>query len=99
MTKVKTTIFLLVGTIFIGCTTQNTQANTDLISSSNLTSHTTATQKICTEPRRKFCTREYNPVCANIQTKQGMIFKTFSTGCTACANKSVKSYTMGKCSE
>ncbi len=48
----------------------------------------------CDEPRPQICTREYNPVCATY--KDGSK-KTGATGCTACSDPEVVSYTMGVC--
>jgi len=59
----------------------------------------------CKKPRPKFCTREFNPVCAvkfsGIQciTKPcpATEEKTYSTGCTACADENVINYKLGAC--
>jgi len=49
---------------------------------------------ICEAPRPKICTREYMPVCAKLKTN---VFKTYATGCTACADVNVISYTTDSC--
>lgn len=62
---------------------------------------------VCKEPRPQMCTREYNPVCATKDTGVRCVttpcpsieLKTYATGCTACADKKVISYTAGECNE
>ena len=49
---------------------------------------------ICQQPRPQICTREYNPVCATL--KDGSL-RTGATGCSACADPDVVSYTRGAC--
>jgi hypothetical protein len=51
---------------------------------------------ICSEPRRQACTRDYRPVCAQLQDGG---FKTYSNGCTACADQAVTAYRHGACEE
>lgn len=59
----------------------------------------------CVEPRPQVCTREYNPVCAEVDTGVRCITtpcpssenKTYPTGCTACADKKVLGYSSGSC--
>lgn len=51
----------------------------------------------CTEPRPEICTREYNPVCATLNT--GSEEKTYATGCTACADPAVTKYRQGPCEQ
>lgn len=48
----------------------------------------------CEDPRPQACTREYRPVCG--QDVNGNS-ETYSTGCTACSNEEVISYTEGAC--
>lgn len=60
----------------------------------------------CTEPRPTMCTREYRPVCADVDTGIRCVTtpcdsskkKTYSTGCTACADPKVLGYAPGACS-
>lgn len=62
---------------------------------------------ICKDPRSPMCTREYNPVCATKDIGVRCLrtpcpsteLKTYATGCTACADEKVISYTEGKCTE
>ena len=54
----------------------------------------TSVDTVCTEPRPQMCTKEYKPVCAML--KDGAE-KTYSTGCTACVDTKVLSYTQGAC--
>lgn len=51
---------------------------------------------LCTEPRPEICTREYNPVCATLNTGKE---KTYATGCTACADPAVTKYRQGPCEQ
>ncbi len=54
----------------------------------------------CESPRKTMCTREYRPVCAEVDTGIRCITapcpssekKTYSTGCTACADEKVIGY-------
>ncbi len=48
----------------------------------------------CTEPRPKICTHEYRPVCANLE---GGAKQTYASGCVACSDASVVSYSANKC--
>jgi hypothetical protein len=51
---------------------------------------------ICEEPRSQACTRDYRPVCAVLQDGSE---KTYSNGCTACADVKVSTWTEGPCPE
>jgi len=51
----------------------------------------------CKEPRPEICTREYNPVCATLNT--GSEEKTYATGCTACADPGAIKYRQGPCEQ
>lgn len=51
---------------------------------------------ICQEPRPQICTREYNPVCANLS---GGDTRTYATGCTSCSDSTVVSYMPGACND
>ena len=51
----------------------------------------------CTEPRPEICTREYNPVCATLNTKNQQ--KTYGNGCSACADPAVTKYRPGPCEQ
>ena len=48
----------------------------------------------CQEPKPQICTREFRPVCAQMQDGS---FKTYSTGCTSCTNPNVVGYRDGAC--
>lgn len=62
---------------------------------------------VCTEPRSAICTKDYRPVCAHVDTGIRCIkapcpsaeSKTYSNGCTACADAQVISHTPGACAE
>jgi|GEM_PF-484000 len=52
--------------------------------------------------RPEACTKEYAPVCGLVQvqcitTPCNPVPETFSTGCVACSNQNVISYTEGEC--
>jgi cytochrome c5 len=51
---------------------------------------------ICVEPRSQACTRDYRPVCAALEDGSE---KTYSNGCTACADASVTAWVGGPCGE
>lgn len=59
----------------------------------------------CKTPRPQMCTREYNPVCAKVDTGIRCIkapcpseeWQTFATGCTACADSKAYGYSPGAC--
>lgn len=58
----------------------------------------------CTDPRPEACTREYMPVCGQVQVQCitepcDMQKQTFSNKCEACANSLTISYTEGACEE
>jgi len=69
-----------------------------------ITDSSEATQ--CTDPRSQICTKEYRPVCANIDTGIRCVTTpcpstekvTKSNACTACSDEKVFSYTPGTCS-
>jgi hypothetical protein len=56
----------------------------------------TAAGQACEEPRPQVCTMDYRPVCASLA--DGAV-KTYSNGCSACADASVSSWTEGACPE
>lgn len=59
----------------------------------------------CTEPRSPMCTRDYRPVCAELDTGVRCVKapcpstekKTYSNACTACADNQVLRYRSGAC--
>lgn len=51
---------------------------------------------ICVEPRSQACTRDYRPVCAALDDGSE---KTYSNGCTACADAKVITWVKGTCPE
>ena len=50
----------------------------------------------CVEPRSQACTRDYRPVCAALDDGSE---KTYSNGCTACADVKVITWVKGTCPE
>ncbi len=56
----------------------------------------------CPEERPEICTKEYIPVCGYSDKSHACVLppcnKTYGNKCEACADKSVKRYTDGKCS-
>ena len=48
---------------------------------------------LCTSPRPEICTMEYAPVCGYTDSGQ----KTYASGCTACSDKTINTYTQGEC--
>ena len=55
-----------------------------------------AKQTICTDPRPQVCTMDYRPVCGE---RNGVSYKTYSNGCTACSDQTVVGYIEGECKE
>lgn len=49
----------------------------------------------CQEPRPEICTMDYQPVCGYGDKHQ----KTYSNGCSACADASVLGWVQGACEE
>jgi len=50
----------------------------------------------CEEPRPQVCTMDYRPVCASLSDGSS---KTFSNGCSACADSRVEGWHDGACAE
>ena len=50
--------------------------------------------EICPDERPDMCTMIYNPVCATLQNK---VKKTYSSDCSACADKKVIGFKIGQC--
>lgn len=67
--------------LFSGCASDSSSAEL-----SNLTR--------CPDQRPQMCTREYNPVCAQLADAST---RTYATGCTACADASVIGWVAGEC--
>ena len=58
----------------------------------------TSVGTMCPERRPEICTQEYRPVCATLESKSSTVGqKTYSNGCTACADPKVLSYIDGAC--
>ena len=53
-------------------------------------------QQSCPEPRSQVCTREYAPVCAELEKGKR---KEYSNACTACSDSAVVGYISGPCPE
>jgi hypothetical protein len=50
----------------------------------------------CEDPRPQVCTMDYTPVCATLTDDS---VKTYSNGCSACADAKVKSWVADACPE
>jgi hypothetical protein len=50
----------------------------------------------CTEPRPQVCTMQYAPACAHLAAGG---FRTYASGCNACADPAVAGYQEGPCKE
>ena len=48
----------------------------------------------CPDERPQICTFDFNPVCATTASGET---KTYSNGCSACADASVQGYSQGEC--
>jgi hypothetical protein len=81
-------------------------AITSCASKSQTTAATPATgYKQCPDQRSQICTREYLPVCATRDTGVRCVTtpcpsseqKTYSNGCTACADEKVLGYIANAC--
>jgi len=64
------------------------------------------TMTICSDPRPKICTQDYRPVCGERRNDEIQCvttpcpkteWKTYSNGCTACADPLVTGYHPGSC--
>lgn len=73
---------LIIGAIVISACSTTSTTSTD--------NNTTQ----CEEPRPQMCTMEYMPVCATLADGSN---KTFASGCSACGDSEVKSYTDNEC--
>lgn len=50
----------------------------------------------CTEPRPTVCTREYYPVCGQLESGE---WQDYASPCNACAHDAVAAYVPGTCPE
>lgn len=48
----------------------------------------------CPAERSQMCTYDFNPVCGVSDSGEK---KTYSNGCSACANENVAGFTLGEC--
>ena len=51
-------------------------------------------QTACIDPRPQACTMDYTPVCAELKNGE---LKTYSNGCSACADVNVLSHRVSAC--
>jgi hypothetical protein len=75
---------MAIGAAVSGCTSDSDPSTAD--SGPSLT--------FCTEPRPQACTREYAPVCAQLDSGTS---KTYGNACDACADSSVVGHRPGPC--
>lgn len=62
----------------------------------NATPDKTMVENECSDPRPQVCTMIYQPVCGLDNTGG---YKTYSSGCNACANHEVVGYNAQACEE
>lgn len=102
MNKVTNVSFVLGVLIMLaGCATNNDS----VLGAGQTTETDMAEYTQCSDPRPEICTQEYNPVCAIKKVDAQCVttpcepteHKTYSTGCTACADSSVTMYKPGAC--
>jgi arsenite methyltransferase len=80
-------------------------ARPEAVTATEAVAETTGITVTCTEPRRPMCTREYRPVCALRDTGIRCVtepcptveWKTYTNGCTACANPDVIGHRPNAC--
>ncbi len=92
---------LLLFTLMIGIASCASSKKTDMPTAS------TAVYRKCPDERAQICTREYMPVCATRDTGVRCVttpcpsseLKTYSNGCTACADEKVLGYIANACTE
>ena len=68
---------------------------TTLLSCDTDQSNSIELDKICEDPRPVVCAMDYRPVCG--MNEKGSIMKTYSNGCSACADKDVFGYVDEEC--
>ena len=81
-----TAILLLSGAL-MGCAATETKQSASLGDAAGV---------VCTEPRPMVCTMEYRPVCADLQNGNQ---ETYASGCNACADVAVVSWTPNACED
>jgi len=80
-------LFLMVGHVALsGCLAS--------LSTSNSANVPASAALQCEQPRPRVCTMEYWPVCATLAAGGS---KTYASGCNACADIAVASYSDGAC--
>lgn len=81
---------LFLVTVLVSCTPMSGTGVPEADNSNNAV----ATQ--CRDPRPMVCTMEYSPVCATLAEEK---LATYPSGCNACADIAVASWTDGPCEE
>jgi hypothetical protein len=106
-----TLLIALVGVLALGCQVSpvNKQKQAQTHSKNNTAKKiiisSIKTVHACKEPRSQMCTKEYRPVCAEVDTGIRCIKApcpsskpvTKSNACVACADKNVLSFVEGAC--
>ncbi len=95
-------IFVVSIFTIVGCQTLPNKNSSSYIESQKNTKYLR-----CTEPRPEMCTREYRPVCADVDTGIRCVKapcpskdrKEYSNACTACSDSKVYGYILGNCNK
>ena len=105
MAQLKQFIMLSVLGLLLSCQVKDSPQQASQNTNIEIPTIAEKTFKVCHEPRRLFCTREYAPVCAKLDTGIRCIkspcpsdkYVTKPNTCTACADEKVSEYALGAC--
>ncbi len=98
-------IILIFIVVLISAMACQTIPSNNSSSSSNNSSKKHSNYLSCSNSRPQMCTKEFRPVCADVDTKvrcvkapcPSNIRKTVSNGCTACSDSNIYGYSLGAC--